>query len=251
MNRIVVSGDRKISCIIPFWNEGSNLIPVLDEISKSRYISEIICVDDGSRDCNFFVIQEYYSHISLVRNEVNLGKSEAVREGLRHASYDNIMLLDADLRNLDHREIDRAAMAFMGSDDIDMLILRRINAVFFVKLYRADILFTGERILRKSDLETILDSSDVCGWQLESAINTWMYNNNKKVCWVPHSAINKHKYLKHGVINGLRLDLRTYSDMVSAAGFNNFMKQILFFAKEELKVEVHEEEPVPHEEEVF
>lgn len=67
-----------------------------------------------------------------------------------------------------------------------MLILRGVKASFIVKLNRGDVLFTGERILKKIDLETILSGS-VKGWQLESVINMWMYRRNKKVFWMPHS----------------------------------------------------------------
>jgi glycosyltransferase involved in cell wall biosynthesis len=176
-----------------------------------------------------------YPGIKLIRLEKNKGKTGAVREGLKHATGDNILLVDADLRNLNNIEIEKAIDAFTMSTDLDMLILRRINAILFVRLYRADVLFTGERILRKSDLETILAESEVSGWQLESAINTWMFLNNRKVEWIAHSAINRHKYLKWGIFKGLRLELKTYSDMVTATGFNNILKQIIYFAKNEFK----------------
>lgn len=229
--------EPQISCIIPFWNEGRNIFDVLDEISKARNLSEIICVDDASDDCNYSIIPRKYPGVKVIRLGQNRGKSGAVREGLRYASGDYILLVDADLRNLNYVEIEQAARACISRKDLDMLILRRVNAVFFVRLYRADVLFTGERILRKRDLETILDGSEVSGWQLESAINTWMFENNKKVAWIAHSAINKHKYLKWGVLKGLRLDLKTYSDMVSATGFNNIVKQIMFFAKNEIRID--------------
>lgn len=231
-----MSGIREISCIIPFWNEGSNLMSVLNEITKAKNISEIICVDDGSDDCNHVRVKKKFPLIKLVRLERNSGKSDAVREGLKYAENELILLLDADLQNLDHREIDLAAIAFFKAENLDMLILRRVNAVFYVRLYRADILFTGERILSKYDLMTILDG-DVNGWQLESAINTWMYHNDKNVSWISHSAINQHKYSKRGIFNGVKMNLKTYSDMITAAGFNNVMKQIFFFARKELKPE--------------
>jgi glycosyltransferase involved in cell wall biosynthesis len=224
-----------VTCIIPFWNEGRNLFCVLDEISKVGDIDEIICVDDASQDRNYMKVQSYYPHVKIIRLEKNKGKSGAIREGLKQAQGDYVFLIDADLRNLDHRELEKALDAFRKAGDIDMLILRRVNAVFFVKLYRADVLFTGERILKKSDLETILNGS-VNGWQLESAINTWMYLNGKNVSWIPHSGINKHKYLKWGILDGLKLDMKTCGDMITAAGFNNIIKQILFFARNELRL---------------
>lgn len=235
-----------ISCIIPFWNEGPNLLDVVDEITRAKHIKEIICVDDASNDCIYLEIQKSHPEIIIVRLLKNIGKTGAVREGIKLARSRYVLLLDADLRNIDHREIDTAAEVFFRNDEVDMLILRRINALFYIKLYRADILFTGERILRKSDLSIIL-KGPVERWQLESAINTWMYKNRKKVFWVPHSGINKQKFMKWGLIDGIRLDLRTFADMISATGFNNFIRQILFFAREELKYDsedklVNEEE---------
>jgi hypothetical protein len=43
--------------------------------------------------------------------------------------------------------------------------------------------------------------------------------------------------VKWGVLTAIRYDAKTFWDMMFAAGINNFIKQILFFAKEELKVE--------------
>lgn len=224
-----------ISCIIPFWNEGRNLFDVLKQVIKVRNISEIICVDDGSVDGNHHRVKRKYPYVKIIRLEKNKGKSGAVQEGLRHAMGDYILLLDADLRNLKYREIENSIDAFTSDGTIDMLILRRINAILPVKIYRADVLFSGERILRKSDLEAILNGSSVYGWQLESAINTWMLANQKNVLWIAHSGINMQKYEKWGVMTGLRLDLKTYTDMISATGFINIIRQILFFARLELK----------------
>lgn len=243
-----------ISCIIPFWNEGPNLLEVVGEISRTKYIDEIICIDDASTDGNYQELTRSYPFIKVIRLRKNLGKTGAVREGVKIAAGEYIFLLDADLRNLDHREIDRAARMFLNDNKIDMLILRRINALFYIKFYRADVLFTGERILRKKDLSTIL-RGPVERWQLESAINTWMYKNCKKVFWVPHSGINKQKFMKWGFLHGIKLDIRTFADMISATGFNNFMLQILFFARNEIKYDGnnstwHEKEPAEMNEEV-
>lgn len=227
---------HKITCIIPFWNEGSSIMNVLDEIQKVSNVDEIICVDDGSDDDSDMLIKIRYPDIKLVRLNRNSGKTAAVKEGLRYCTNDIVLLIDADLRNLNFREIEKANDAFLKSADMDMLILRRVHALFFIRMYRADVLFTGERLIKKCHLEKILEG-EVTGWQLESAINSWMYRNRKKVMWVPHSGINTQKFVKWGMLSGFRLDFRTYSDMISAAGFNNFMKQIMFFARDELKFE--------------
>lgn len=225
--------ESKVTCIIPFYNEGHRLYSVLDEMVALKNLAEIICVDDCSNEDMSAEIKKRYPHIKLIRLDKNLGKSGAVRKGLKHTNGDFVLLFDADLRNVKHEEIEQAVSAVQKMDNIDMLILRRINAPLIIKLDRGDILFTGERILKKQDLETILQGS-VKGWQLESAINMWMYKNKKQVYWFPYSGLNTHKPWKWGVINGLKHDIKTFSDMISAAGFINLVKQILFFAKKPL-----------------
>lgn len=226
---------KRTSCIIPFWNEDLYLFDVLNEVSKARYIDELICVDDASDNDNYLKIREKYRNIKVIRLPENAGKTDAVREGLKHANGQYIFLLDADLQNLNYRDLDKAVRAVYRNPWIDMLILRRVNADLLIRLYRADVLFTGERILKKKDLLEVLDGP-VKRWQLESAINTWMYLNRKKVYWIPESAINTDKSQKWGILNGIRYDLKTFGDMLFATGLNNFLKQLFFYAKDELKL---------------
>jgi glycosyltransferase involved in cell wall biosynthesis len=226
---------KRTTCIIPFWNEDLFLFKVLDQVSKVGSIDEIICVDDASDNDNYINIQNLYPDIKLIRLEENVGKTDAVREGLKHATGYYILLLDADLQNLKYRDLDKAIRAVYKNPAIDMLILRRVNADLLIRMYRADVLFTGERIIRKTDLLEILEGP-VKRWQLESVINTWMYLNEKKVFWVPQSATNTDKSLKWGFMNGIRYDLKTFGDMLFATGLNNFFKQLFFYAKDELKL---------------
>jgi len=225
----------RTSCIIPFWNEDLFLFDVLEKITKVGNLAEIICVDDASDNNNYLEIRKQFRGIKVLRLNENLGKTDAIRKGLNHAIGDYILLLDADIQNLQYEEIEVAIQAIEKNNFIDMLILRRVNADLMIRLYRADVLFTGERILRKADLVEIL-KGPVKRWQLESAINTWMYLNHKNVLWMAQSGTNTDKALKWGWVNGFIYDMKTFGDMVSATGVNNFIKQILFYAKEELKV---------------
>jgi glycosyltransferase involved in cell wall biosynthesis len=227
----------KVSCIIPFYNEGERLFQVLDEVMKIRNVEEIICVDDASEQDQSKEIQCRFPFIKIFRLPENLGKAGAVRKGIQQAAGEYILLIDADLQNLQHQEIEKAITALHRNRAIDMLILRRVNANFYVRLNRSDTLFTGERILRKSDLEKVYEAEEVRGWQLESAINNYMLEYNKTVYWMPQSATNTQKTSKWGFFRGIRNNLKTHADMMFAMGFINFLKQYLFFAKEELKLE--------------
>lgn len=220
------------SCIIPFWNEDQRLYVVLDEVIKCKNLLEIICVDDASDKDRSNEIRKLYPGVKLIRLKKNIGKTGAIHEGLKRSKGNFILLLDADLRNLNYTEIDNAVNAMEQTIDIDMLILRRIKAPFFVKLNRGDVLSTGERIIKRVDLKKILNSSINC-WQIESAINIYMYKSKKKVFWIRHSGINTH--WKWGLLTDLKYHRMKLAD-IAFIKFINLLKLTLFFAREELKM---------------
>lgn len=219
------------TCIIPFWNEADRLYKVLDEVVKTKSLLQIVCIDDASFQNRSDEIKNRYPNIQLIRLEKNLGKSGAIREALKFAKGHYILLLDADLRNLDHMELDSAVDAVKHSPDVDMLILRRIKAPFFVKLTRGDFLATGERIIKKEDLQNILKQIE--GWQLESAINMYMYEQKKRVYWISHSGINTH--WKWGLMTDLKYHRKKLRDM-NYIGLFNLLKLYLFFGKNKLNI---------------
>ncbi len=219
--------ESKVSCIIPFWNEDQRLLAVLDEVVKIKKLSEIICVDDASDRDQSDEINKAYSGIKVIRLNKNVGKSGAILEGLKHAKGNLILLLDADLRNLNYIEINNAIKAIEETPDIDMLILRRIKAPLFVKITRGDVLSTGERIVKKEYLQKLLEGFSK-GWQLESKINLYMYNHKKKVLWVPHSGVNTH--WEWGWSTDLKYHKKKMSDIYSI-GLINLIRLYLFFGK--------------------
>ena len=105
-----------------------------------------------------------------------------------------------------------------------MLILRRIKAPLFVKLTRGDILSTGERIIKKDLLLTVLNYTK--GWELESKVNLFMFKNNKHVLWFPHSGINTH--MKWGFLTDIKYHKKKMKDIFSI-GLANQLKLLLFF----------------------
>jgi len=220
---------NKVSCIIPFWNEGERLYKVLDEVIKVKNIFEVICIDDASDKNKSNNIRKRYSKIEYIRLKQNVGKSNAIFEGLKYTQGSLILLLDADLRNLNHSEIEEAIKIIQQNPDIDMLILRRIKAPLFVKLTRGDVLATGERIIKKNYLLTILNNSTK-GWELESKINLFMLKNKKNVLCFPHSGINTH--WKWGLSTDLKYHRKKMTDIFSI-GLINLIKLFLFFGKKE------------------
>jgi dolichol-phosphate mannosyltransferase len=92
-----------ISVILPSYNEAENLPAVVDEIvgqlGTAGVKFEIIIVDDGSNDGTRRVASDLarqHEQVRSVRFRRNLGKSAALQLGLREATGERIVLMDAD-----------------------------------------------------------------------------------------------------------------------------------------------------------
>jgi dolichyl-phosphate beta-glucosyltransferase len=96
---------RSISIVIPAFNEEARLPATLEKVidylrSKNFSFSEIVVVDDGSRDGTAGLVEQRqvtYPSLRLVRNPGNRGKGFTVRHGVMEARGEWILTTDADL----------------------------------------------------------------------------------------------------------------------------------------------------------
>jgi len=220
-----------IDCIIPFYNEGLRPLAVVDTLIKSNKLSKIIVVDDGSEDKNTYLkLKKKFPNVTVIRLEKNLGKASAIKQGLKFASSEYILLMDGDLTNILINELKNCINKIINNPGIGMIILRRIKdkTVVVSRFLRHDIIFSGQRILKRKDLEEIFEK-EIVGYNLESAINTYMINNHKTVYWMPFSVHNLFKQEKWGYLKGiLEIGLPAFIGFMSSP---NIIYQTLFFCR--------------------
>ena len=94
----------EISVIIPSYNEEKRLPETLrrvgDYIRRSGRDTEVIVVDDGSRDRTAAVSESFRNELTSLRvvsNGVNRGKGFSVRHGMLEARGRSVLFTDADL----------------------------------------------------------------------------------------------------------------------------------------------------------
>ena len=223
----------RCTCLIPFYNERDRIVHVLDQVVKIPAIDEIICVDDGSTDGTSEVIKKKHPTIAILRNAQNVGKTGAIKAGVRQAKGEYVLLLDADLQNIQYQEIETALHKTFAQKNITMVVLRRMNAPLFVKIVRGDILVSGERLIKKDILKKILQSN-LKNYQVEFATNQYMLDNKKNVYWMPSSAQNTFKFTKIGFMKGWYEMITAMVDCISYVGTKNYVKQVIFFCRKAL-----------------
>ncbi|VAX41035.1 Dolichol-phosphate mannosyltransferase [hydrothermal vent metagenome] len=95
-----------LSIIIPTYNEEESLVQLRNEIvttcEENHIDFEILFIDDGSRDRSWEIIQKISAEderISGIRFRRNFGKAAALTAGMRAATGNLILMMDADLQD--------------------------------------------------------------------------------------------------------------------------------------------------------
>jgi len=97
-----VFGRMKLSVIVPVFNELHTIHEILARIEQVPVDKEIIVVDDGSTDGTRERLKEIdrskeFSTVRIFFLDINRGKGAALREGIRQAVGDILLIQDADL----------------------------------------------------------------------------------------------------------------------------------------------------------
>lgn len=97
---------KKLSIVIPAYNEGRTVHLILNSIKKVQLINgiekEVVIVNDCSKDDTEDAIQRYMQantdmNIQYYKHDVNKGKGAALHTGIAKATGDYTIIQDADL----------------------------------------------------------------------------------------------------------------------------------------------------------
>lgn len=179
---------RTLSVVMPAKDEEHRIGAALERLvaaAPARGITEVIVVDDGSRDRTAEIVREFGARtdglVRLVRHEVNRGKSASLRTGMTASTGDLIALFDADLSvGPEHLE-DALALVEAGADVVTgkrrrretQPLVRRLGSRLFAFLQRSlvGLPFTDTqcpfKVLRREVAEAVVPHLFVDRWNFD------------------------------------------------------------------------------------
>ena len=91
---------RKLSIIIPVYNERATIQEILDKVASAPipagWEREVIVIDDGSTDGTREILKKIGNTAKVIYREENGGKGAALKDGFKAVTGDYVLIQDAD-----------------------------------------------------------------------------------------------------------------------------------------------------------
>ncbi|MDD5221117.1 MAG: glycosyltransferase [Candidatus Pacebacteria bacterium] len=143
------------TAIIPALNEEKTIGAVILAAKQSSNISEIIIVDDGSKDDTFKVASGF--SVKVLQHKHNRGKAQAIKTGIEQSSSPVFIFIDADLIGITGIQLDGLLLPVINKE-ADMVIGkidRRNRFSETPKIYKHQAHLSGTRVITKEFWDSI------------------------------------------------------------------------------------------------
>lgn len=141
---------KKISFVLPFYNEEGNIERLYSEMKalltevEKKYFTEVICVNDGSRDNTLNQLINLHNkdkRFKIINFARNFGHQIAITAGMDNATGDAVIIMDSDLQDPPKVSLDLITKWEEGYEVVYAqrrtrkdTIFKRTTAYFFYRL---------------------------------------------------------------------------------------------------------------------
>lgn len=219
-----------VSCIVPAYNEAGRIGHVLAAVVGHPLVDEVIVVDDASGDATADVARNM-DGVRLIVHTKNKGKTRALESGLKAATGDFLLLLDADLTGLQADHITALITPVLGGQ-ADISISLRQNAPRLWRMIGLDYI-SGERVFHKDLLKAHLETlPSLPKFGFEVFLNSLCIKQKYRiavVCWPGVESPFKNR--KYGFWPGLLADIRMLRDIFKTVSLWAILRQIILMRR--------------------
>ena len=173
------------TAIVCAYNEAQTLGAILESLSETPEVSEIIVVNDGSSDGTYKVINKFSvdKKIRAIEFSENRGKGYAMAEGIAHAIGSILIFVDSDLLNFKPEYISQLVRPLIEGK-ADMVIGDPTISHLEHRLDPLKVL-SGERAVFKQDILSLIDPMRKSRFGVETLINLYYRAERKRVLCIP------------------------------------------------------------------
>ena len=193
------------TAIVAAYNEEKTIAAVLQALTSSSLIDEVIVVSDGSED-RTVEIARTFDRVRTVALRENHGKGFAMAVGVANASNDTFFFCDGDMYNVTEEHIAALVLPVVrGECDMNIGVRNRgpIANVFHLKLHCGPIL-SGIRVMRRAVFETVPPQYQ-SHYKIEAALNCFCERAGyRQMATVIYGLDHVIKESKRGLSDGLQ-----------------------------------------------
>ncbi len=174
---------KKVSIVICTFNEEKTIENVVRKCSEYNPESEIIVVDDGSKDKTEEILKNLNKEISFknICLSENKGKSNAMVVGVENAQNEVILFFDADISDIKEEHFKQLLNPIIDENpEADMILGIPSETLIDYRVNPFKSL-TGERALLKKDIEPILENIRDIRFGVETYINLYFQAHGKRI----------------------------------------------------------------------
>ena len=222
----------KTTIIIPVYNEEKRIKHVLSVLLSSSLINEVIVVNDASTDNTLKIVKFFEcKKLKIISLEKNLGKSGAVKAGVKNLKTDIIFFCDGDLHNFKEEHIKQILKPFKHEKIAMSVGIRDYGKItnFLSKHFYP--LITGERALSYYIFEQTNNHNFMKNYGLELVLNDYCHKNKipvyKNICKGLRQTNKPIKY-KNGFYLLLKQTLEIITIMFKLK-FRNLKRSLISF----------------------
>ena len=194
MHTAIFITKMKVTAVVPVYNEEKTIKNVLEVLTSSDRINEIIVINGGSTDRTPHIINKFKSNKKLKIRIMNLkhpnGKGDAVRIGTKNIKSEILLFFDADLIGLKKEHIDKLLEPVVNEGAAMVIGLRDKGNLIGNMLMPYFPLTGGERAILTKVFMEIRKCPLIEGWGLESVMNDYCKKKKLKIFKVKLDGMN-------------------------------------------------------------